>query len=109
MTLPLRYTVEQGTFEEKALREDGAGGADALVLVSVMRGGAPPHSGPASYATVSIDGTANGSEIPHTELFTIMAMWAKALAESDELPVWQQQIAADFFRRVQENVTRRVG
>ena len=114
----LKYKVsfKQGGFVEEDIAPDDEGGADALVLISIMRNGKPAHSGPVSFLIFTADsvGYQEGKdgeegevpEIPDTELFTAMSMMARGLSES-KIPEWQRAIARTTFEAVRDGVVAR--
>jgi hypothetical protein len=103
----LRYDVKlkPGGYTAEELKQDGAGGADAIVIASIVRDGRPPHSGPLSVVIMSVDsvGYQEGDypDIPDTELFIVMTMMADKLSKSEALPAWQKALAVDMFEQVQ--------
>ncbi|WP_394824965.1 hypothetical protein [Pendulispora albinea] len=102
----IKYTVERGNFTQEELRAMRAGGCDALVLASILRGGAVPQQESSSVALLSLDGS-SGENVIATDLFLIFSHLASMLAKHEELPSWQRAVAHDTFAQVRENVLRR--
>ena len=114
MNVGVKYVVHAGEFAREQLEEEGAGGCDALLLVSLMRGGKHAHDGPLSVAYFSVDGTygkplESTPQIPNTELFTIMTTMAKDLSEDESLPDWMRSIARKTFEGARDRVTNPFG
>lgn len=84
---------KKGGFTKKELKENGIGGADALVLVSIIRGNeyGEPHEGNKSIGFLTIDGREGIEDIPNTELFQVFVNLAKYLSEN--CIGYQKQIA----------------
>lgn len=105
----IKYVVESGQFTREELVEEGAGGCDAIIIISIMRDHKPAHSGPLSVKISSLDGVpvdgkdlADMPDIPITEMFVVWSMIAKSIAESDESPEWQRAIASQTFTDIRE-------
>jgi len=114
MSVGVKYSVQTGEFTGEQLEEEGAGGCDALLMVSIMRDGKHAHDGPMSVRYFSVDGTygkplEETPQIPNTELFTIMTMIAKDLSEDESLPDWQRDTARRTFEEVRARVTNPLG
>jgi hypothetical protein len=98
----LKYMVERGQWTREELA--GAGGCDAMVLVSILRG-PEPHSGANSIAFLHVDGYSADAP-PMTEVFQVFVHLAHQLAESDELPRWQRELAQQTFDTAQAVILR---
>src|SRR5688572_14062134 len=117
-SLKYRFTMEskkRGFKREDAGEDEGL--ADALVLVSIIRGGDQSHDGPKSIAIVSRDGFISREEaaarprgwnVPDTELFQVMAHIAAHLAEDEGvvLPDWSKAVAQDTIAKVRSVMSR---
>ena len=95
----LRYKIDlkPGGYTAEELKQSGDGGADAVVIVSIMRDGRPPHSGSVSFAVRSADSVGyeegkSASEIPVTELYQAMTMLAHRISQDPAAPQWQRDI-----------------
>lgn len=106
----LKYHVEfrVGGFEPNEIRAEGAGGADAVVIVSIVRNGKPPHNGPVSFAILSADSVGydggDVAEIPDTELFQAMTAMAGRLSESATVLQWQRDLSGALVEAARERV-----
>lgn len=106
----LKYNVDlkPGGHDPEEIKAEGVGGADAVVIVSIMRDGRPPHSGPISYAVLTADsvGYEGGDvpEIPDTELFQALTMMAEKVGQSATVPAWQSAVARDLVAYVRDKV-----
>lgn len=95
----LRYRVDlkPGGYTKEELTASGDGGADAVVIVSIMRDGKSPHSGPKSFAVLSADSVGyDGGDVPDipvTEMYQVMTMLCQRIAETPSAPQWQREIA----------------
>lgn len=112
----LKYTIElkQGGFTAEELKASGDGGADAIVVVSIQRGGKPAHTGRVSFAILSADSVGydenvGAQEVPATELYQAMTMLAHQLSESVDVPQWQRDICADVMEKTRAIVNRQDG
>ena len=95
----LRYKVDfkPGGYTAEELRQSGDGGADAVVIVSIMRGGKPAHTGSVSFAVLTADsvGYEEGKDVPDipvTELYQAMTMLAHRISQDPDAPQWQRDI-----------------
>jgi hypothetical protein len=110
----LKYHIEikpGGYTREEALAE-GAGAADAIVVVSIMRDGRPPHQGDVSFCAYSVDSVGADScetapSIPDTEMFSAVSMLCKKLGESPDVLDWQREAAKELFETAKENTQAR--
>jgi hypothetical protein len=111
----LKYTVElkPGGYTAEELKQSGDGGADALVIVSIVRGGKPAHSGPVSFAVITADSVGydggDAPEIPVTELFSAVVMQCNQIAQDEVAPQWQRLIAKFVVDIARIHVTSRPG
>lgn len=100
----LKYVIERGEWTGEELKTADAGGTDAMVIASILRGPAA-HEGPKSIAFIHLDGYSKAAP-PMTEMFQVFIHLAHHLAESDELPLWQQELAQRIFDTAQAVVLR---
>jgi hypothetical protein len=104
----LKYNVElrAGGFTPEELKAEGVGGADAVVIVSIVRDGRPPHSGAVSFAVLSADsvGYDGGDvpEIPVTEMFQVMTMLCNRIEQDESAPQWQRVISTNVLESVRD-------
>lgn len=91
-------------YTKQQLAEEGAGGADALMIVSILRGGKKAHDGSFSAAFKTIDGQNGGSAIPNTELFSVFSMLANHLASCGDVLPWQKELCEDVFDVIKQVV-----
>jgi hypothetical protein len=104
---PISYDV---TFDGAGRTRDelkalNRGGADALVIASILRGNdtREPHEGSKSIGILTADGR-NGGEIPTTELFQVWSHISAHLMDAKDLSPWQREIAKDAFFRVRQKM-----
>lgn len=109
----LRYKIDfkPGGYTAEELKQSGDGGADAVVIVSIMRGGRPAHSGSVSFAVVTADsvGYEEGGdvpEIPVTELYQAMTMLAHRISQDPAAPQWQREICNATIEATRDVVAR---
>ena len=101
----LKYTVnlKPGGFTAEELKASGDGGADAVVIVSIVRDGKPAHTGAVSFAVLSADIVGyQGGEVPGipvTELYQVMTMLAAQISDDTTAPTWQRNICADVMEK----------
>ncbi len=98
------FTIDEIMQELK--NDDSVGGADALFVVSILRGGEKAHDGALDIQAYSFDGQNEGRPIPDTELFSIWAILASGLMEGG-VPEWQKSIAANAFDAVKSRVVEK--
>jgi hypothetical protein len=108
-TYRVRYKVEFGEWTREQLGPDG--GADAVMIASVMR--EKPNSrggdgGSVNTAFLSRDGF-TGEELSAGELFKIWGVLASHLTE--ELPAgsWQREVVAEAFTCIRAGIMRARG
>jgi hypothetical protein len=106
----LRYTIDlkpEGYTAEE-LKQAGDGGADAIIVVSIMRGGRPPHSGSVSYAIISADSVGYGGgdvpEVPVTEIFQATTMMAHRVSQDEGAPQWQRDLCNELVEKTRDIV-----
>lgn len=108
--LQYRVDFKPGGFTAEEVRQNGAGSADAVVIVSIMRGGKPAHSGSVSFGIVTADSVGYEEnkpvpEIPITELYQAMTMLAHSVSEDETAPLWQRAICHHVMDETRRCVT----
>lgn len=100
----LTYTVEAPPegLTAAAAKARGIGAADALVVVSIVRG----EDGSVSYASLSLDG-ATGKLLPHEELFKAWTAMAQLLSASPDLGPESRAVCALVTDMVRDAIRRR--
>ena len=107
--LKLEYAPEGG-FDKAEIIAEGKGGADALVLVSIVRDGNNPHEGWKSIKVTEIDGRGQDFHVPDTELFQVITATADGLLErfiqgvDNPITNWEREILADLMTTVRNKL-----
>jgi hypothetical protein len=102
-----KYTMdlEHGEFTKEDASSANIGLTDALVLVSVLRGGEKAHDGDTSHKTISYDGQNKGQPIPDTELFSVWSGLAfQLMGKESDCSDWQKEIANETFEKVRMQI-----
>ena len=104
MRYRLKYKVDWAagnwTKEEILASGDGHGGADALVLISIIT----PEDGGYSQMVVSHDGRTNKALTPR-DLWKAWLLLAARLKEDPKLDEWRRTFAAATFDTAMETLT----
>ena len=100
----LKYWIERGEFTKDEIAAADAGGTDAIVMASILRG-PKAHEGTKSIAFIHVDGYSRDAP-PMTEMFQVFVHLAAHLAESDEVPRWQRELAQQTFDTAQAVILR---
>lgn len=98
----LKYTVEPGEWTKEELVAAGAGGCNALLMVSINRG-LQPHEGAKNFNLVSLDGYSK-EDLQDTEIFQVFSVLADCLSQSKQLEPWQSLMASEVIEGVQKRL-----
>ena len=102
----LKYSIScdtnngEGFTQEEILESGDFGGADALMLISIIREGKKAHDGGVSIKIMSLDGQNDKNPIPDTELFHIWNSLCIRIIESPDTSFFQKQIAQETIDSV---------
>jgi hypothetical protein len=90
---PIKYNIEPGEFTKEDLENGGFGGADSILLMSVM---GEFGKGPMSHLVLSLEGK-TGFEIPPNRLFSLWCMMAHHISKLPGLDPNLKTITSEIF------------
>lgn len=97
-----KIVLERGEFKKEDADTDDCGLTDAFMLVSILRDGDKAHEGAVNTAILTFDGQNEGKKILDTELFMVWSNLANILMNSNNVTLWQKEIAKNAFESVKE-------
>lgn len=92
----VRYAVETGEFTKESLEKDGCGGADAVIIHSILF----PPDGSRSQKTFSI--SFDETPLSVHQLFVSWALWANAISQHPDLDENKKAICEQAFEAFRE-------
>ena len=96
--LKYKFDVDVGNYSKEEIKEADRGGADAIILTSILY----PEDGSLSVYFQSFDGRNEGKDLEDKELFKVWALLANRLGRSETLTGKKQQLAQFVHDQISE-------